>query len=62
MLQFKDIIKSYYDYGDFTKPQLERLYNVFKGSLHTPLFLINSGNPETSMIYENSYINPNDLF
>lgn len=62
MLQFKDIIKSYYDYGDFTKPQLERLYNVFKGSLHTPLFLINSGNPETSMIYENDYVNPNELF
>ncbi len=60
--QFKDIITSYYDYGDFTESQVKQLFNLFKNSLHTPLFLLNNGDPEHSMIYESEYINPNELF
>jgi hypothetical protein len=62
LLQFKEIIKSYYDYGNFNKYQLEELFNLFKKSSHTPLFLINNGEPEKSMLYGSQYINPDTLF
>lgn len=62
LLQFKEIIKSYYDYGNFNKYQLEELFNLFKKSSHTPLFLINNGDPNKSMMYGSQYINPDTLF
>jgi hypothetical protein len=62
LLQFKDIMRSYYDYGNLTKNELEQLYNVFKQDLHTPLWLINNGKPEESMIYDYVYITPEEVF
>lgn len=61
LLQFKDIMRSYYDYGNLTKNELEQLYNVFKQDLHTPLWLINNGKPEESMIYDYVYITPEEV-
>jgi hypothetical protein len=61
MLQFKDIMRSYYDYGNLNKEQLEKLYNVFKQDLHTPLWLFNNSNPDESMIYDYVYITPEEL-
>ena len=62
MLQFKDIVKSYYDYGNFNKLQLEELFNTFKKKAHTPLWLINTSDENKSMMYGSIYINPNSLF
>ena len=61
LLQFKDIMRSYYDYGNLTKTELDQLYNVFKQDLHTPLWLINNANPEESMIYDYVYITPEEI-
>lgn len=60
--QFRDVITSYYDYGSFNKYQLEELFNLFKQKTHAPLFLINNGNPEKSMLYGSIYINPETIF
>lgn len=62
LLQFKDIMRSYYDYGDFTKEELEVLFAVFKREAHEPVWLINSGEAATSMIYKSMYINPEEIF
>lgn len=62
LLQFKDIMRSYYDYGNYTKTEMEKLFNLFKQDLHKPLFLINSGDPNTSMMYEGIYITPEEIF
>lgn len=61
LLQFKEIMRSYYDYGNLTKEQLEKIYNVFKQDLHTPLWLFNNSNPEESMLYDYVYITPEEL-
>ena len=61
LLQFKDIVKSYYDYGNFTKRELEEMYNVFKQDSHTPLWLINAPNEEQSMLYLGNYISISDI-
>lgn len=58
---FKEIMRSYYDYGNLTKQELETLYNVFKQDLHTPLWLINNSNPRESMIYDYVYITPEEI-
>lgn len=60
--QFKDIMTSYYDYGDFTEQQIKKLFPIFKNSLHSPLILLNNGIPEQSMIYDGEFINPEELF
>lgn len=62
VLQFKDVMRSYYDYGDFTKEELETLFNVFKREIHEPVWLINSGDVSESMIWKGNYINPETLF
>lgn len=61
LLQFKDIMRSYYDYGNLTKNELDTIYNAFKQDLHTPLWLINNSNPEESMIYDYVYITPKEI-
>jgi hypothetical protein len=61
LLQFKEIMRSYYDYGNLNKEQLEKIYNVFKQDLHTPLWLFNNSNPKESMIYDYVYITPEEL-
>ena len=61
MLQFKDIMRSYYDYGNLNKEQLEKINNVFKQDLHTPLWLFNNSKPKESMIYDYVYITPEEL-
>lgn len=61
-LQFRDIVKSYYDYGSFSKNELEELYNIFKQDVHEPLWLINTNDVSESMMYDGYYIQPNDIF
>ena len=61
-LQFKDILRSYFDYGDFTKEELEVLFAIFKREPHEGLWLINSGDAATSMIWKSNYINPEKIF
>lgn len=60
--QFRDVVCSYYDYGNFTKNQLEELYNMFKQAAHKPLFLINNSDVSKSMLYGSEYINPDVIF
>lgn len=62
LLQFKEIVKSYYDFSDFTKEELEQLYNAFKSESHNPLWLINVSDRNKSMMFNGVYITPNDLF
>lgn len=59
---FREIMTSYYDHGNFTKEQLNELYNIFKQDLHTPLWLINSDDEDKSMIYDGVYLKPEDIF
>ena len=61
LLQFRDIVKSYYDYGNFTKEQLNTLFNIFKQDAHSPLWLINTPTEVTSMLYDGVYINAEEL-
>lgn len=56
LLQFKEIMRSYYDYGDFNKEELELLYNTFKTGAHTPLWLINSSDKNKSMMYGSEWV------
>lgn len=56
LLQFKEIMRSYYDYGDFTKDELELLYNTFKTGAHTPLWLINSSDKNKSMMFGSEWV------
>lgn len=58
---FKEIMTSYYDYFSGTKDDLHMLYNIFKQDLHTPLWLINSPDPNKSMLYDGAYISPDDI-
>lgn len=62
VLQFKDIMRSYYDYSDFTKEELEVLFNTFKRESHEPVWLINSNDADESMIWKGTYINPEKIF
>lgn len=56
LLQFKEIMRSYYDYGDFTKDELELLYSSFKTGSHTPLWLINSSDKNKSMMFGSEWV------
>lgn len=62
ILQFKDIMRSYYDYSDFTKEQLEALFSTFKREAHEPVWLINGANADESMIWKGTFINPEKIF
>lgn len=56
LLQFKDLIKSYFDILSFTKDELEKLFYTFKEDPHTPLYLINNGNPNKCMMFGDVWI------
>lgn len=59
---FREILTSYYDHGNFTKDEIHTLYNIFKQDLHIPLWLINCSNADESMLYDGAYISPDELF
>ena len=61
-LQFREIVKSYYDFSDFTKDEIDELYNMFKQELHNPLWLINTSDRNKSMLFNGVYLTPYDLF
>lgn len=58
---FREIMTSYYDHGNFTKDEIHTLYNIFKQDLHIPLWLINCSNADESMLYDGAYITPLEI-
>lgn len=58
---FREILTSYYDHGNFTKDEIHTLYNIFKQDLHIPLWLINCSNADESMLYDGAYITPLEI-
>lgn len=58
---FREILTSYYDHGNFTKDEIHTLYNIFKQDLHIPLWLINCNNADESMLYDGAYITPLEI-
>ena len=61
LLQFKEILRSYYDHFNLSKEQLDKLFNMFKSEPHEPLVLINCENENQSMMFKGYYITPNDI-
>lgn len=59
---FRELMTSYYDHGDYTKEEMNELYNIFKQDLHSPLWLINCEDADKSMIYDGVYITKKDIF
>lgn len=59
---FREIMNSYYDHGNYSKEQISELYNIFKQDLHTPLWLINCPEKDKSMIYDGLYLTEKDIF
>ena len=55
-----EIERTGYDYGDFSKDELELLYNTFKTGSHTPLWLINSNDKNKSMMFGSEWVMFND--
>lgn len=56
MLQFNDMMRSYYDNQVFDKKQLKELYNTTKGFPHTPLIAVNNGTPSHSLAFGDKWI------
>lgn len=55
-LQFNDILRNYYQNQVFTSDELKNMYTVFKKDKHGSLWLINNGNAEKSLMFNNVWI------
>lgn len=56
MIQFNDMMRSYYDNQVFNKEQLKDLYNTTKSFAHTPLIAVNNGDSEHSLAFGDKWI------
>lgn len=55
-LQFNSILRDYYANVTFTPDELKSLYTTLRQDKHGSLWLINNGDPEHSMMYNNVWI------